>query len=147
MTLTQTIATSQTAVRAQEISRKRLWTGRILTGLSSAFMIMDGVMKLFKPTFVVQASAQLGYPESTLVGIGAALLVSTMLYLIPRTSVLGAVLVTGYMGGAAASGVRALQPTFNVVFPVVFACLVWGGLWLRDARLGRLLPFATDGHR
>jgi hypothetical protein len=147
MTLTQTIATSQTAVQYAGISRKRLWAGRILTGLASAFLIMDGVMKLFKPSFVVQASAQLGYPESTLVGIGAALLVCTVLYLIPRTSVPGVVLLTGYLGGAVASGVRVLAPTFNIVFPVVFACLLWGGLWLRDARLGRLLPFASDGHR
>lgn len=140
MTFTQTIATSQTAAQAQGISRKRLWTGRILTGLCSAFMIMDGVMKLFKPSFVVQASAQLGYPESTLVGIGIALLVSTALYLIPRTSVLGVVLLTGYLGGAVASGVRALAPTFNIAFPVIVACIAWGGLWLRDSRIRALLP-------
>lgn len=147
MTLTQTIATSQTTVQYEGISRKRLWTGRILTGLCSAFTIMDGVMKLFKPSFVVEASAQLGYPESTLVGIGVALLVSTALYLIPRTSVLGVVLLTAYLGGAAASGVRVLAPAFNIAFPVVFACLLWVGLWLRDARVSRLLLPANGAEK
>ena len=145
MTFTQTIATSQTAGQNEGISRKRLWASRILTGLASAFMIMDGGMKLFKPAFVVQASAQLGYPESTLVGIGITLLVCTALYLIPRTSVLGAVLLTGYLGGAVASNVRALTPTFNLVFPVIIACIAWGGLWLRDARLRELLPLKNRG--
>jgi len=142
-TIAQTTATSQTA-QYQGISRKRLWTGRILTGLCSAFMIMDGVMKLFKPAFVVQANAQLGYPESTLVGIGVALLVSTVLYLVPRTSVLGVVLLTAYLGGAVATGVRVLAPAFNIVFPVAFACLLWAGLGMRDARIGQLLLFAEE---
>jgi len=117
-----------------------LWTGRILSGLAVLFMLMDGVMKLFKPSFVVQASAQLGYPESTLFGIGLALVVSTVIYVIPRTSILGAILLTGYLGGAIASNVRAEAPVFNLVFPLVFACFVWCGLWLRDDRLRSLLP-------
>jgi len=81
-----------------------------------------------------------GYPESTIVGIGIALLASTFLYVIPRTSILGAILLTGYLGGAVASNVRAAAPLFNILFPVVFAALVWGGLWLRDQRLRQLLP-------
>jgi len=132
------------AIDTNEISRKRLWAGRILTGLSGAFLIFDGGMKLFKPPVVVQATVQLGYPESTIIGIGIVLLVCTLLYLIPRTSILGAVLLTGYLGGAVASNVRAGQPTFNVVFPVIFACIAWGGLWLRDTRLERLLPLKRE---
>jgi hypothetical protein len=132
------------AIDTNEISRKRLWAGRILTGLSGAFLIFDGGMKLFKPPVVVQATVQLGYPESTIVGIGIVLLACTLLYLIPRTSFLGAVLLTGYLGGAVASNVRAGQPTFNVVFPVILACIAWGGLWLRDTRLEQLLPLKRE---
>jgi DoxX-like family len=128
-----------------QISRTRLWTGRVLTGLVGAFCIMDGAMKLAKPAFVVQATKQLGYPESTIVGIGVALLVCTLLYLIPRTSILGAVLLTGYLGGAVATNVRAEQPLFNIVFPVIFACMAWGGLWLRESWLKELLPVKTRG--
>src|SRR5882762_8994268 len=82
------------------ISNKRLWTGRIIGGLPALFCLVDGVMKLFKPAVVVEATKQLGYPESAIVGIGLALLASTLLYLLRRTSILGAVLLTGYLGGA-----------------------------------------------
>ena len=144
MTNTEAIATPFEAARmsanTDDVSRKRMWTGRVLTGLSAAFLVLDGGMKLFKPPVVVQATKQLGYPESTIVGIGIVLLACTLLYLIPRTSILGAVLLTGYLGGAAASNVRAEQPLFNIVFPVIFACIAWGGLWLRETRLTRVLP-------
>ena len=86
-----------------------------------------------------QATMQAGYPESTIVGIGFTLLVCTLLYLIPRTSIFGAVLLTGYLGGAVATNVRAEMGTFNIVAPVIFACVAWGGLWLRDRRLEQLL--------
>jgi hypothetical protein len=132
--------TTTTSAETTAYSRKRLWTGRALTGLSGAFFVFDGGMKLLKPPVVVQATVQMGYPESTIVGIGIVLLACTLLYLIPRTSILGAVLLTGYLGGAVASNVRAEQPVFNIVFPVVFACIGWGGLWLREARLEELLP-------
>jgi len=118
---------------------KQIWSGRILSGLVTAFMLMDAGMKLVKPPFVVQASAQTGYPESTIVGIGVALLVCTLFYVIPRTSVLGAILLTGYLGGAVASNVRAETPLFNTMFAAVFAVLVWGGLWLRDQRVRKLV--------
>jgi hypothetical protein len=149
MTIAQAIATPrQAAVAAagtNELSRKRLWTGRVLIGLSGAFLILDAGMKLFKPPFVVQATVHLGYPESAIVGIGVALLVSTLLYLMPRTSILGAVLLTGYLGGAVATNVRAEQPVFNIVFPVIFAGIAWGGLWLRDPRLERILALKSKG--
>jgi hypothetical protein len=102
---------------------------------------MDGVMKLFKPSFVVEASVnRLGYPESDIVGIGVLLLGCTALYVIPRTSILGAILLTAYLGGATASQVRAGTGWFNVMFAVTFGVLVWIGLWLRDGRVRTLLP-------
>ncbi len=133
-----------TPSRATSLSRARLWTGRILTALSVAFFLFDAGMKLVKPPFVVEATVRLGYPASTITGMGVALLASTLLYLIPRTSILGAVLLTGYLGGAVATNVRAEQPLFNIVFPVIFASIAWGGLWLRDARLQQLLPIKAN---
>ena len=118
--------------------------GRIISGFAVLFMLMDGVMKLFKPAFVLEANARLGYPESMVVGIGVALLACTVLYLIPRTSILGAILLTGYLGGAVASNVRAAQGLFNVIFPLLFGILVWGGLWLRNGRLRQLVPLTNE---
>jgi hypothetical protein len=95
-------------------------------GSATMFMLTDGIMKLFKPSLVVEANARLGYPDSILVGIGVALLVCTALYVVPRTSILGAILRTGYPGGAVAS------------------VLVWSGLWLRENHLHNLLPLVTS---
>ena len=130
-----------TAVKSNPtISKKLLWTGRILSGLAVLFFLVDGAMKLGKPAVVVEATRQLGYPESDIVGIGILLLTCTLLYVLPRTSVLGAILLTGYLGGAVASQLRAGNALFNVVFPVIFGALVWSGLWLRDSRVRALLP-------
>jgi hypothetical protein len=129
-----------TAVSNTNISGKsRLWSGRTLSTLAILFMAMDGGMKLFKPPFVVQATIQMGYPESTIVGIGVALLISTLLYAIPRTTIFGAILLTGYLGGAVASGVRMGAPMFNIVFPAVFGVIVWAGLAMRNPRLEKVL--------
>lgn len=125
------------------VSKGRIWAGRIVSGLAVAFFLMDGGMKLFKPPFVVEATVQLGYPESTIVGIGLALLISTLLYVIPRTSILGAILLTGYLGGAVASNVRAATPLFNLMFPILFGVLVWVGLVLRNKRLESVLLEAS----
>jgi len=122
------------------ISKPMLWTGRIFSGLVILFFLFDGVMKLVKPEVVVRYTVALGYPESEIVGIGVAALVSTILYAIPRTSLLGAILLTGYLGGAIASKVRIEAPLFDVVFALVFALFVWGGLSLREPRLRALLP-------
>lgn len=116
------------------ISKKLVWTGRVLSGLVTVFFLMDGVMKLFKPTVVVKATLQLGYPESEIIGIGIVLLACTLLYIIPRTSILGAILLTGYMGGATATHVRVGAGS-NAAFAVIFGVLVWAGLWLRDTRV------------
>ncbi len=121
------------------ISKKRIWAGRILSGWAALFFLMDGGMKLFKPPVVVKSTVQLGYPESAIVGIGIVLLACTILYLIPRTAIFGAVLLTGYLGGAVASQFRVGAPWFNILFPVAFGCFVWGGLYLRDKRLKSVL--------
>ena len=114
-----------------------------MSGLPALFLLVDGVMKLFKPRVVVEATLQLGYPESAILGIGVALLASTLVYLLPRTSVLGAILLTGYVGGAVATHVRVGAPVFNILFPAIFAVLLWGGLWLRDRRLQDLVRLRT----
>ena len=122
------------------ISKMSLWAGRILSGLAALFLLLDGVMKLLKPAVVVESTVQLGYPESAIVGIGLVLLACTVLYVIPRTSILGAILLTGYLGGAVATQVRVDAGWFTILFPVLFGCIVWGGLWLRDNKLRGLLP-------
>lgn len=120
-------------------SKSRIWIGRTLGVMSVAFLLMDGIMKLFKPPFVVEATLRLGYPESTIVGIGVTLLICTVFYVIPRTAVLGAILLTGYLGGAVASNVRAGTPAFNAVFPILIALIVWASLVLRDKRYEAIL--------
>ena len=118
-----------------------LWTGRILGVLSTLFLLMDGVMKLLKPAPVVEATVRLGFPESVIQSLGIVLLICTILYIIPRTSILGAILLTGYLGGAVAANVRVGNPLFShTLFPVYVALLVWGGLYLRDRRLRGLIP-------
>ena len=121
-------------------ARGWLWTGRVLSTLAVLFFVLDGVMKLFEPSFVVTATIGLGFPQSEIVGIGIALLICTAVYAIPRTSILGAVLLTGYLGGAIASKVRIHAPLFDICFAVVFAAFIWGGLWLRNQRLRTILP-------
>ena len=90
------------------VDTQRLWAGRIFSGAAAAFFLMDGVMKLFKPAPVVEATVQLGYPESVIIWLGTVLTACTVLYVIPRTSILGAILLTGYLGGAVATHVRVL---------------------------------------
>ena len=145
MTTAPAIATPPQAAllpaKTNELSRKRLWAGRVLTGLAGAFLIFDGSMKLFKPPVVVEATVRLGYPESTIIGIGIVLLACTLLYLIPRTSILGAILLTGYLGGAVASHVRVGDPWLShALFPVYVGLLVWGGLYFREPRLRAVIP-------
>ena len=107
-----------------------------MSALVVLFLLMDSVMKLMKPPFVVQATVQLGYPETVIVGLGIVLLICTILYLIPRTAVLGAILITGYLGGAVATHVRVGDPLFShILFPVYLAILLWAGLVLRNPRL------------
>lgn len=134
----------QAISRAPVLSSGRIWTGRILSWLTGAFLLLDAVMKLFKPAFVVDANLQLGYRESVIIPLGIVLLVSTVLYLIPRTAVLGAILLTGYLGGAIATHVRTGTEVFPIVFASVFGVLVWGGLYLRDSRVSALIPLREE---
>ncbi len=142
MTTSQPITTYRPATpiaKSPPAPRKLLWTGRILTGFSGALLLLDGAMKLVQPPEVVRATVQMGYPESVIAGIGITLLACTLLYLVPRTSVLGALLLTAYLGGAVATNVRAEQPAWHSAMAIIFACVVWGGLWLRDARVRELI--------
>ena len=126
--------------KTTSIAKGRLWAGRIIGGLPALFLLVDAIMKFFKPAPVIEATVKLGYPESVIIGLGVVLLASTILYLIPRTSVLGAILLTGYLGGAVATHVRVGEGWFSILFPVIFGVLLWAGLWLRDGRLQELIP-------
>lgn len=128
--------------RSTVVPKKQLWAGRIISALPALFLLVDGAMKLVKPAPVVEATVRLGYPESVIIGLGIVLLACTVIYLIPPASVLGAILLTGYLGGAAATHVRVSESLFSIVFPVLLGVLVWVGLWLRDDRLRALLPWA-----
>jgi len=128
------------------VSNGRLWGGRIMSWLPALFLLIDGVMKLFKPAVVVEATVKLGYPENTILPIGIVLTVCTILYLIPRTAVLGAILLTGYLGGAVATHVRVGEGLFPVSFPIIFGVLLWGGLYLRNNRLRTLIPISQEGN-
>ena len=119
-----------------QLTSRRLWIGRIFSGLVVLFLVFDSLGKFFKPAPVVEGFARLGFPVSLSLAIGTILLVCTMLYAIPRTSILGAVLLTGYLGGAVASQLRIREPLFGyVLFPVYFGILLWTGLLLREDRL------------
>lgn len=133
----------QTTHDSVSASKGTHWGGRIVSALVVLFMVFDGVMKVMKARQVIEATVRIGFPESTIVGIGTALLVCTALYVIPRTSVLGAILLTGYLGGATAANVRAGSSAFNTSFPIIFGVLVWLGLFLRERRLRALIPLRT----
>ena len=130
-----------TATHTADSSARR-WAGRIMTAVTVLFLVMDGVMKLMLPPFVVKGMADVGWPVGLARPLGVILLASVVLYAIPRTAVLGAILLTGYLGGAVATHVRIGDPLFShVLSPVYFGVLIWGGLYLRDARLRALIPF------
>jgi hypothetical protein len=129
--------------QAAPVSKGMLWTGYIISGLVVLFMIFDGVTKVIKVPQVIQASAKIGYNASTVVGIGAALLVCTALYVIPRTAIFGAILLTGYLGGAVDANVHSGTALFNISFPIAFGVLAWLGIYLRDARLRALVPLRS----
>jgi hypothetical protein len=136
-----TIQARNSDAQSVPLSKGRLWTGRIMSTLPALFLFIDAVGKLLKPAPVVEGTVQLGYPESVLLGLGIVLLTCTVLYVIPRTAIFGAILLTGYLGGAVATHVRVGSPLFShILFPVYLAVLIWGGLYLRDERLRALIP-------
>ena len=121
-------------------SKKSVVTGWILSGLAILFLLFDAVGKLMKPAMVVEGTVTLGYPESVITGLGTVLLLCTILYAIPRVSFLGALLLTGYLGGAVATHVRVENPLFShTLFPVYVAIFVWGGLYLRNKKLREIV--------
>jgi hypothetical protein len=126
---------------AGQISPRTVWAGRVVGTLPALFMLFDGAIHTMKIAPVVEGFAKLGYPISVAAPLGIIEIVCTVLYLIPRTSVLGAVLLTGYLGGAIASNVRIQASLFGyVLFPIYVALFLWGGLWLSDARVRAILP-------
>jgi hypothetical protein len=135
----------QSTDRIPRVSNAMLWTGRVMSAVPALFLLMDGVMKLVKPAVVVETTVQLGYAESVIPTLGIVLLACTALYVIPGTSVLGAILLTGYLGGAVATHVRVGGPAFSVVFPVLVGALLWGGLVLRDRGVAALVPVRFGG--
>lgn len=130
-------------IQVGSLPAKGVWAGRIVSWLPGLFLLLDGVAKLFKPAPVIEGTVKLGYSESVIIPLGIVLIVCTVLYLIPRTAVLGAILLTGYLGGAVATHVRAADGIFPVVFAVTFGALLWLGLYLRDARLRELVPLRS----
>lgn len=131
---------THTQTRTQS-SKKALWTGRILSGLAVLFLLFDATGKLLQIPEAQQGTMELGYPVSVLFGLGVVQLACLAVYLVPRLSVMGAILWTGYLGGAVATHVRVGNPLFtHTLFPVYIATLLWLGLWLRDERLRAVLP-------
>ncbi|MDQ6733415.1 MAG: DoxX family protein [Nitrospirota bacterium] len=131
---------AQSDIQTAPVSKKMLWAGYIISALPVLLLLFSGVMKLAKPPSVVEGFVRFGYPESVILGIGIVELACVVIYVIPRTAVLGAILLTGYLGGATATHVRVGEPFFA---PIVLGILVWGGLYLRDARLRALLPLRS----
>jgi hypothetical protein len=130
----------QSNTQTTSISKSALWTGRIISALPVLFLLMDSIMKFMKLPVVVETTVKIGYSETTIVPLGIVLLVSTIVYVIPRTAILGAILLTGYLGGAVATHVRIGEGWFPISFPIIVGVLLWGGLWLRDNRLRALIP-------
>jgi hypothetical protein len=119
--------------------KKRLWAGWILSALVGLFLLSSGInVVLFKSPAVVESFAKFGYPQSAIMPIGIVEFICAVIYLVPRTSVFGAILLTGYLGGATATNVRISDPT--LVVPIVVGVLIWVGLYLREERLGALVP-------
>ncbi len=136
--------TDNRSVKPLTVSKGRLWTGRILSALPVLMLLMSSVMDLMKPDFVVKAMVQQGFPEDVIVPLGIALLICTILFAVPQTAILGAILLTGYLGGAVATHVRAGDELFShILAPVYFAAIIWVALYLREPRLSALVPLRS----
>ena len=126
------------------VSKKVLWAGWIVSVLPALMLLMSAVMKFVKTPEVVEGFTHLGWQESLALALGIIEIASTVIYLFPATAVLGAILLTGYLGGAIATHMRIGDPFLpNVIVPIVLGVLVWGGLWLRDVRVRALLPLRS----
>ena len=123
------------------MTAKTNWTGVVLSTLAILFLLFDSVIKVLKLQIAVESTVQLGYPERVIVGIGIVELICLALYAFPRSAVLGAILLTGHLGGAIATQVRVGNPLFShILFPIYVAALIWGGLYMREERLRTLIP-------
>lgn len=130
------------------VSGGRIWTGRIIAGLATLFLLFDAALKFIRPAAVLQAFARTGWPPELSIPLGATLLTCTVLFVVPRTAVLGGLLLTGYLGGAVAANVRLENPLFShTLFPVYFGILIWASLLLRDPRLVEILPLVRPNGR
>jgi hypothetical protein len=132
----------QSEAQAGPVSKTMLWTGRIMSALPVLIVLMASVMKLLKVPAVVEGTAHAGFSTGLIVPIGIVELVCVIVYVIPRTAVLGAILLTGLLGGATVTTLRIGDPTFPM--PVVLGMMAWGGLYLRDQRLRALIPLRRD---
>ena len=121
-------------------SKGQLWTGRVLSALAVLLLLLDAVGKFMMPAAVVQACVRLGFPVSLSPTLGVLLTLSALVYAIPPTAVLGAVLLTGYLGGAVAIHLRAGSTLFETMFPVILGVIVWAGILLRDSKLRQVFP-------
>jgi DoxX-like family len=134
----------ESTIQAAPVSGTSLWAGRIISWIVLLFLIFDGAAKVWKASPSVKGTMELGYTEALVPVIGTILLVCVLFYAIPQTQVLGAILITGYLGGAVASQVRVGKPLLsNELFPIYFGGLVWLGLFLQDGRLRALVPFRS----
>ena len=126
-------------------SKGAIWTGRALSGFAILFLLFDSAIKLLRLPMVAESTAQLGYPAELALTIGVIELACLVVYMIPATSILGAILLTGYLGGAIATHVRIGSPLFtHILFPTYIAALIWGGLYLRDVRVRAVLPVGNQ---
>lgn len=134
------LASSAASTTAKPARGAKIWTGRVLATLATLFLLFDAYGKLSRPSYVTDAFARLGFSASFSVEIGVILLVFTILYAVPRTTVLGALFLTAYLGGAVAIQWRAASPVFETIFPILFAMLIWAGVFLRDGQLWCVMP-------
>ncbi|MGI9550619.1 MAG: DoxX family protein [Aurantibacter sp.] len=123
-----------------QISKGRLWTSYILQTLVVLLFLMGAANNVLQTEMAVSGATKMGYPESSVLYLGIVLLVSTLLYIFPRTSIIGALLLTAWLGGAVATHVIHKDPVFNVLFPVLVGIIVWLSLWLRDKKLSEQFP-------
>lgn len=129
-----------TTITPSRTSRGTLWTSYILSGLPVLFLLFDIVGKFLKPQPVIDASALLGFTEAQIPLLGLILLPCLVLYVLPRTAVFGAILLTGYFGGVEATHMIAGSSVDSFIFPVILGAMLWGGLYLRNAKLRELVP-------
>ena len=126
------------------LPKKLLWPGRAISAIPIWFLFVDAMAKLVRPAPIADLYLRIGYPDSVITGLGILLLVCVIVHVIPRTAILGAILLTGYLGGATAIFLRVGDPLSSIVLPSFLGLLIWGGLYLRDARLRALICFKKN---